>query len=66
VELTRPDGKIATLSQPGQPDRMIALARRSVPDCLSEELRRLDPDEIYGAALTGVGEISRGRTPVKV
>jgi glucose-6-phosphate dehydrogenase assembly protein OpcA len=45
---------------------MIALARRSVPDCLSEELRRLDPDEIYGAALTGVGEISRGRTPVKV
>jgi glucose-6-phosphate dehydrogenase assembly protein OpcA len=66
VELTRPDGKIATLSQPGQPDRMIALARRSVPDCLSEELRRLDPDEIYGAALAGVGEISRGRTPVKV
>jgi glucose-6-phosphate dehydrogenase assembly protein OpcA len=66
VELIRPDGKIATLSQPGQPDRMIALARRSVPDCLSEELRRLDPDEIYGAALAGVGEISRGRTPVKV
>jgi glucose-6-phosphate dehydrogenase assembly protein OpcA len=66
VEMTRPDGKIATLSQPGQPDRLIALARRSVPDCLSEELRRLDPDEIYGAALAGVGEISRGRTPVKV
>ncbi|MCW0213355.1 MAG: glucose-6-phosphate dehydrogenase assembly protein OpcA [Pseudonocardia sp.] len=66
VEMVRPDGKVATLSQPGQPDRLIALARRSVPDCLAEELRRLDPDEIYGAALAGVAEVSRGRTPVKV
>jgi glucose-6-phosphate dehydrogenase assembly protein OpcA len=61
VELIRPDGRTAVLSQPGQPDRMIALARRTVPDCLSEELRRLDPDEVYGDALAGVGQISRGR-----
>lgn len=66
VELVRPDGKTATLSQPGQPDRMIALARRSVPDCLAEELRRLDPDDTYGEALAGVENISRGRTAVKV
>ena len=62
VELSRPDGRTATLRQPGQPDRLIALARRTVPDCLAEELRRLDPDDVYGEALAGVSQISRGRT----
>jgi glucose-6-phosphate dehydrogenase assembly protein OpcA len=66
VELTRPDGKVGTLRQPGQPDRLVALTRREVRDCLAEELRRLDPDEIYGEALGGIGSTSRGRTPVKV
>jgi glucose-6-phosphate dehydrogenase assembly protein OpcA len=66
VELVRPDGKIGSLRQPGQPDRLVALARREVRDCLAEELRRLDPDEIYGAALAGVSKISRGRTAVKI
>ena len=57
VEL-RPPGRArsGTLRQPGQPDRLVALARREVRDCLAEELRRLDPDEIYGAALAGVGQ----------
>jgi glucose-6-phosphate dehydrogenase assembly protein OpcA len=66
VELIRPDGRTGTLRQPGQPDRLIALARRTVPDCLAEELRRLDPDEIYAESLNAVGRISRGRTPVEV
>jgi opcA protein len=66
VELVRPDGKVGSLRQPGQPDRLVALARREVRDCLAEELRRLDPDEIYGEALTGIGRITRGRTPVKI
>jgi glucose-6-phosphate dehydrogenase assembly protein OpcA len=66
VELVRPDGKVGTLRQPGQPDRLVALARREVRDCLAEELRRLDPDEIYGAALAGISRVARGRTPVKV
>jgi glucose-6-phosphate dehydrogenase assembly protein OpcA len=66
IELIRPDGKVGSLRQPGQPDRLVALARREVRDCLAEELRRLDPDEIYGAALAGVAQIARGRTPVKV
>lgn len=52
VELVRPDGSVAVLTQPGQPDRRIALPRRPVPDCLAEELRRLDPDEIYAEVLT--------------
>jgi len=42
----------------------VALARREVRDCLAEELRRLDPDETYGAALAGIAKISRGRTPI--
>ena len=62
IELMRPDGRTGTLRQPGQPDRLLALARRTVPDCLSEELRRLDPDDVYGEALHGVGLISRGRS----
>jgi glucose-6-phosphate dehydrogenase assembly protein OpcA len=66
VELARPDGKTARLTQPGQPERLIALARRHVSDCLAEELRRLDPDEVYAEALAGVAKVTRGRTPVKV
>jgi glucose-6-phosphate dehydrogenase assembly protein OpcA len=62
VELLRPDGRTGTLRQPGQPDRMIALARRTVPDCLAEELRRLDPDDVYGDALAAVSQISRSRS----
>ena len=65
IELYRPDGKVGTLTQPGQPDRKIALQRRSVRDCLSEELRRLDPDEIYAETLKGLARVVRGRTPAK-
>ncbi len=52
VELVRPEGNVATLSQPGQPDRRISLAPRQDRDCLAEELRRLDPDDIYAEVLT--------------
>ena len=64
VDLVRPDGKVAALTQPGQPERRIGLARRGTPECLAEELRRLDPDEIYAAALTkGLERVeSRSRT----
>jgi glucose-6-phosphate dehydrogenase assembly protein OpcA len=65
VELVRPDTKVGILRQPGQPERRVALARREVPECLAEELRRLDPDEIYAAALAGVARVVRGRSPVR-
>jgi glucose-6-phosphate dehydrogenase assembly protein OpcA len=51
VSLVRNDGKLATLSAPGQPDRPVALKRRGVAELLGEELRRLDPDEIYEEAV---------------
>jgi glucose-6-phosphate dehydrogenase assembly protein OpcA len=63
VDLHRPDGKVGTLSQPGQPSRRVALQRRSVRDCLAEELRRLDPDEVYAAALKSLSKVSKGRAP---
>lgn len=47
IDLVRPDGSIATLTQPGQPVRRISLARRGTAECLADELRRLDPDDIY-------------------
>jgi glucose-6-phosphate dehydrogenase assembly protein OpcA len=65
IELYRPDGRTGTLTQPGQPSRRVALARRPVADCIAEELRRLDPDEIYASALKGIGEITRGRVAQK-
>jgi glucose-6-phosphate dehydrogenase assembly protein OpcA len=62
VTIDRPDGRVATLSRPGQPDRHVALQRRDIADLLAEELRRLDPDEIYGealAAVAGIQELAR-------
>lgn len=47
IVVSRPDGRVATLTQPGQPDRRVALRRRPIAELLAEELRRLDPDEIY-------------------
>ena len=51
IQLCRPDGRTATLSWPGRPDRRVALHRRDTADLISEELRRLEPDELYGETL---------------
>ncbi|MDT7647775.1 MAG: hypothetical protein QOC75_4775 [Pseudonocardiales bacterium] len=63
IVLVRPDAKTGTLTQPGQPERLVTLARRPVRDCLAEELRRLDADETYEKALAGLHDITRGRAP---
>lgn len=61
VRLTRPSGDIllerpvpgtAVLTQPGQPDHDLHLPRRTLRECLAEELRRLDPDVLYGRVIT--------------
>ncbi|HEU5427345.1 MAG TPA: glucose-6-phosphate dehydrogenase assembly protein OpcA [Actinocrinis sp.] len=51
IALTRPDGELATLSVPGQPDRPVALKRRETAELIAEELRRLDPDDVYAKLL---------------
>ena len=54
--LERDASDVAELSQPNQPSHDLALPRRNLRDCLAEELRRLDPDEVYGQVLThGMG-----------
>lgn len=62
IRLFREDGTHAVLSVPGQPDRPVALRRRDVPELLHEELRRLDPDDIYAAT---VKRLSKLKTPKK-
>ncbi|MDF2091904.1 glucose-6-phosphate dehydrogenase assembly protein OpcA [Knoellia sp. 3-2P3] len=52
IDLVRPEGDTATLIQPGQPDRTISLPHRSDAECLADELRRLDPDEVYQEVMT--------------
>ncbi|HEY7147728.1 MAG TPA: glucose-6-phosphate dehydrogenase assembly protein OpcA [Streptosporangiaceae bacterium] len=51
IAITRPDGRTATLSRPGQPERRVALHRRETAELMAEELRRLNPDEVYGETL---------------
>ncbi|MDP9417862.1 MAG: glucose-6-phosphate dehydrogenase assembly protein OpcA, partial [Actinomycetota bacterium] len=48
IAVTRPDGRMAMLARPGSPDRPVALQRRSTAELIAEELRRLDPDDVYG------------------
>ncbi|MET0303831.1 MAG: glucose-6-phosphate dehydrogenase assembly protein OpcA [Microbacteriaceae bacterium] len=48
IELRRLQPTVAELRQPGQPTHEISLPRRSLRDCLAEELRRLDPDDLFG------------------
>lgn len=55
IQVSRTDGVTAVLSRPGAPDSRVALPRRDLAELLAEELRRLDPDEVYGEVLAQVG-----------
>jgi len=52
IILERTETGFARLAQPGQPDHVISLPLRGLGDCLAEELRRLDPDVVFGRVLT--------------
>jgi glucose-6-phosphate dehydrogenase assembly protein OpcA len=47
IAITRPDGLLASYAVPGQPERLVALKRRNLTELISEELRRMDADEVY-------------------
>ena len=51
IEIVRNAPDVATLYQPSQPTRDINLPRRSLRDCLIEDLRRLDSDDAFGALI---------------
>ena len=54
LSLERPDAKegIAVISTPGQSPQSISVPTRTLEECLSEELRQLDPDEVYAEVIT--------------
>ena len=56
VVVSRTDGTTAVLSRPGSPDSRVALPRRDLADLLAEELRRLDPDTVYGDVIAHLGQ----------
>ena len=58
ITLARPqDGVTAELTRTGRPDARLPLPRRETRDCLAEDLRRLDADEIYRDALAGMEKV---------
>lgn len=70
VVLRTPDGDItvrrvaegsAIYQVPGQPERRVALRRRPLTDLLTEELRRLDADDIFEAAAEQIVAESEGK-----
>ncbi|MDP4013773.1 MAG: glucose-6-phosphate dehydrogenase assembly protein OpcA [Candidatus Nanopelagicales bacterium] len=61
IVLSRPDRGAATLTRPGLPPAKIALLRPNVGDLLAEELRRLDPDDVYGETLKSLHKVGSGR-----
>jgi glucose-6-phosphate dehydrogenase assembly protein OpcA len=63
VTLTRTDGRTGILSWPGWPDRTVALHRRETADLLAEELRRLDPDEVYAETLQSLQSSAKPTAP---
>ena len=60
IRIQRSDGKLAVLSSPGQPDRPVALKRRDVDELLAEELRRLDPDDVYARTTKKLAQLNKG------
>jgi glucose-6-phosphate dehydrogenase assembly protein OpcA len=60
LAVARTDARLATLSRPGQPDRNVALARRQTSELMAEELRRLDSDETYEAAVKRFARTYKG------
>jgi glucose-6-phosphate dehydrogenase assembly protein OpcA len=58
IVLSRPqEGVTATLSRTAKPDARVPLARRVAGECLAEDLRRLNADEIYFTALKGIEKV---------
>ncbi|MDD2857646.1 MAG: glucose-6-phosphate dehydrogenase assembly protein OpcA [Candidatus Nanopelagicales bacterium] len=52
MSITRQDEKTACIVRPGRAEAQITLARRSLSALIAEELRRLDPDDMYGQVIT--------------
>ena len=61
IRIDRTDGRLAAFTLPGQPERPVALKRREVSELLAEELRRLDPDEIYEQTVRSMVRLEKAK-----
>ena len=58
ITLSRPqEGVTAKIVRTAKPDALVPLARRETRECLAEDMRRLDGDEIYFEALKGIEKV---------
>ena len=59
------DHRTVRVSVPGRPESLVAMNERPDADCLSEELRHLDPDLAYAHALRGLTRVKgiNGHSP---
>ena len=62
IAITRPDGLLASYAVPGQPERLVALNRRDTTELITEELRRMDADEVYAHTLLALQEYTKTAT----
>jgi glucose-6-phosphate dehydrogenase assembly protein OpcA len=54
IDLTRVDDDSVLMKLPGDgTGQHVTMPRRTLPELITEELRRLDPDEVYGEVLAG-------------
>lgn len=60
IEISRPDGRLAQFTIPNAPNRPVALKRRGLAELLAEELRRLDPDDIYAETVRTLCKLADG------
>ena len=65
VLIRRVNDTAALLQRTGKPDRMMPLEPTHLGDLLAEELRRLDADETYGAALAVATGTATSEGPVR-
>jgi len=52
------DHRTVRVALPGRPESLVSMVIRSDADCLSEELRHLDPDLAYANALRGLPRVT--------
>src|SRR5690606_25749667 len=65
IAISRPSGHTATFTIPGEADRPVALKRRETAELIAEELRRLDEDDIFAAAVKELARRPAGRRSSK-
>ena len=67
IAITRPDGLLASYAVPGQPERLVALKRRDISELITEELRRMDADDVFESTVKTLlpGTAASTRAPAR-